>query len=70
MITQFTIGTSRTINLGNFESLRIEASITVAVPEDCNFQTMKREAQEQLRLLMEETFKAQDPKRQAEKRTV
>lgn len=62
MISQFTIGTSRTINLGNFESLRIEASITVTVPEDNSFSSMKAPAQEQLRLLMEETYRAQNPK--------
>lgn len=62
MITQFSIGTSRTINLGNFESLRIEASLTVTVPEDASFSSLKAPAQDQLRLLMEETYRAQNPK--------
>lgn len=34
MITQFSIGASRTTNLGNFESLKVEASVTVNVPGD------------------------------------
>jgi hypothetical protein len=59
MISQFSIGTSRTINLGNFESLRLEASITVDCPEDGDFPQMKIAAQEQLRHLLEETYKAQ-----------
>jgi predicted proteasome-type protease len=58
MITQFSVGCSRTINLGNFESLRVEASVTV----DCEpgeFAEMKSAAQAQLRQLLEETYRAQ-----------
>lgn len=57
-ITQFTVGTSRTINLGNFESLRIEASVTIVVGDDDYEQTVKQ-AQAELRLLLEETYRAQ-----------
>lgn len=68
MITQFTIGTSRTINLGNFESLRIEASVVVDCPEDGDFPQMKIAAQTQLRQLLEDTYKAQyeEPKKERE----
>jgi hypothetical protein len=59
MITQFSVGCTRTINLGNFESLRVEASITVDCPEDGDFPQMKIAAQTQLRLLLEETYRAQ-----------
>ena len=59
MITQFTIGVSRTVNLGNFESLRVEASVRVDCPEDGDFSQMKLAAQQQLRLLLEETYRAQ-----------
>jgi hypothetical protein len=59
MITQFNIGCSRTVNLGNFESLRVEASITVDCPEDGDFLQMKLAAQSQLRQLLEETYRAQ-----------
>ena len=62
MITEFTIGCSHTINLGNFESLRVEATITFALPENCNldaFAQMKQEAQTELRQLVEETYRAQ-----------
>ena len=71
MITQFSIGCSRTINLGNFESLRIEASVTVDCPEDGDFPQMKIGAQTQLRQLLEDTYKAQfdDPKKKKEQKT-
>ena len=57
-ITQFTIGTSRTINLGNFESLRIEASITVDVG-DVSYAKAASGAQSDLRQLLEDTYRAQ-----------
>jgi hypothetical protein len=59
MISQFSIGTSRTINLGNFESLRVEATITVDCPEDGDFTQMRLAAQTQLRQLLEDTYRAQ-----------
>lgn len=67
-LTELTVGCSRTINLGNYESIRIEASITVNVPESLedfhgSFQELKDTAQVQLRQLLEETYRAQNPKR-------
>ena len=69
MITQFTVGCSRTINLGNFESLRVEATIRVDCPEDGDFPQMKLAAQNQLRLLLEETYRAQHADRQDKKKS-
>ena len=68
MITQFSIGCSRTINLGNFESLRVEASITIDCPEDGDFPQMKIGAQTQLRQLLEDTYKAQHQDQQDKKK--
>ena len=62
MITEFRIGTSHTVNLGNFESVRIEAQITVSVPEDANLDELKLAAQAELRKLLEETYLAQSRK--------
>ena len=64
MITEFTVGAGHTINLGNFESIRIEATITVAVdPEqqlsDEQWTEVKATAQAELRKLLEETYRAQ-----------
>jgi hypothetical protein len=64
MLKEFTIGCSRTINLGNYESLRIEASVTIAVDENNvgEFPQIKRDAQAELRRLLEETYLAQHKK--------
>ena len=68
MIEKFTVGVSRTINLGNFESLRIEASLTVnlSLSEDVDpdenvmiWQRAKQDAQHELRKLLEDTYKSQ-----------
>ena len=68
MIERFTIGVSRTINLGNVESLRIEASITVGLdfsedntPEEnvVKWKVAKQDAQVELRKLLEETYRNQ-----------
>lgn len=53
----FTIGVSHTFNLGNFESMRVEASITVE-PEKGEQEVVSR-AQQQLKRLVEDTLKAQ-----------
>jgi hypothetical protein len=63
VITQFTILTSHTVNLGNFESTRIEASLTVAVSEGEDLESLKGAAQVELRKLLEETFRAQQRKK-------
>jgi DNA-binding FadR family transcriptional regulator len=55
---EFTIGVSHTINLGNYESLKIEASVTIQ-PEKGEKEVVSR-AQAQLRRLVEDTLKAQD----------
>ena len=67
MIREFSVGCSRTINLGNFESLRVEASVTVAVPEGDNYDILKGKAQVELRTLLEETYKAQMKKQQQQR---
>lgn len=59
MIKQFTIGFSRTINLGNFESARVEASVVLEVEPDHNLELLKDAAQMQLRDLLERTWRAQ-----------
>lgn len=60
MIKEFSIGFSRTVNLGNYESCRIESSVTVAVPEGKDeLGAAAAEAQIELRKLLEDTFRAQ-----------
>lgn len=62
-ITQFSVGTSRTINLGNFESLRVEASVTLDVHLEDDLVAMRSEAQKTLRQLLEDTYNAQHAER-------
>lgn len=59
MITEFRIGCSHTINLGDYNSIRVEASVTVAVQDGEKVEDLKEGAQRELRALLEETYKAQ-----------
>ena len=59
VITEFRISCSKTINLGQYNSIRVEATLTVAVPENDDLTVIKQKAQEELRNLLEETYKAQ-----------
>jgi hypothetical protein len=59
MISEIRIGVAHTINLGNYESLRIEAGITINVKEGDDLVAIKAEGQQFLRATTEETYKAQ-----------
>lgn len=59
MIKEYTIGFSRTVNLGNFESARVEASVTWTIEPHESIEASHFRAQKQLRLLLEETWTAQ-----------
>lgn len=59
MITQFEIRCSKTINLGNYQNVRIEASVTVAVGEGEKVIDLKEGAQRELHQLLEDTWRAQ-----------
>jgi hypothetical protein len=58
-ITEMRIGFTRTINLGNFESAKIEASVTVSVEPDEDTDAVLKRMQIDLRTMVEETWKAQ-----------
>lgn len=64
-IIEFVVGCSRTINLGNFQSIRVEASVTVEVHEGSDWDELKQKAQKELRTLLEETYKAQYKKNES-----
>ena len=70
VVSQFTIGFGRTVNLGNFESARVDASITVDVPRDgkCGLEEAMKEAQTALRKLLEETYRCQYADRNSKSR--
>lgn len=58
-ITEFSIGCSKTINLGNYQSIRIEASVTVQMDPKETLADASAAAQDELRQLLENTYKAQ-----------
>lgn len=72
MIKEFTIAFSRTINLGNFSSARVEASVTMAVQNGRITEANHAQAQDELRNLLVETWKKQytermtDPNKETE----
>lgn len=55
-ITQFMVGASRTINLGNFESLRVESSVTVDLNDGDDEEIARVQAQTVLRTLLTQTY--------------
>ena len=58
-ITEFSIGCSKLINLGQYQNIRIEASVTVARDPNETLASASAEAQEVLRKLLEDTYQAQ-----------
>jgi hypothetical protein len=58
-IIEFAIGVSHTVNLGNFESMRIEASVTYQVGENDKLEALKLQAEQELTQLCRETYLAQ-----------
>lgn len=59
VIREFIVGVSKTINLGNFQSLRVEASVTVSMDPGETLADASAAAQDELRQLLEDTYKAQ-----------
>lgn len=63
MIKEFSVGCSKTVNLGNFNSVRVEASIVWALDEDKrgpdDVHQAKQLALHQLKLLLEDNYKVQ-----------
>lgn len=58
-VSEFTVGCSKTINLGNYQSIRIEASVTVSLDAHESLADVSETAQEELRQLLEQTYTAQ-----------
>lgn len=65
IITEIRVGAARTLNLGNLESMRIEASVTMSIPEGDDMAAVKARVQTELRALLEETYRAQYKQRAA-----
>ena len=62
MIKQITIECSKTINLGNYNNIKIGGSVLVEVPDDADeaaYQQLKQLAHAELRSILDETWKEQ-----------
>lgn len=59
LVTSFMLGCSKTINLGNYQSIRIEASVTVSLDVNETLADASAAAQDELRQLLEQTYAAQ-----------
>lgn len=58
-VIEFKIGAGHTVNLGNFNSIKIEAGLTIAVQEGSDLLALRTQAQDVLRNMLEETYRAQ-----------
>jgi hypothetical protein len=58
-IKEITIGFARTVNLGNYESARVEASVTAELDKDWKLDTQIDGLQIELKGLLEKTWNAQ-----------
>jgi hypothetical protein len=58
-VKEFSIGFSRTINLGRYESARVEASVTYVIEGTSLTENVLDQAEEELRKLLERTWEKQ-----------
>ena len=56
-ISEFHLSVNRTINLGNYENLKIEASVKVSLAEGDDHATLRKEARAELRSLLEDAYR-------------
>lgn len=64
-IVQFSIRVAKTINLGDFNSLKVEAGLTIERDPSIDvWEEDKARAQTELATLIEETYKAQRKRRE------
>jgi hypothetical protein len=59
ILKQFMVGCSKTINLGNFQSIKVEAQVFIEVLESDSIEHVRMVAQEELKLLLDQTYTAQ-----------
>ena len=58
-VVQFHIGAGHTVNLGNFNSIKIEAGLDIVVAEGADLDKLRDQAQTVLRNMLEETYRRQ-----------
>lgn len=64
-IKEITISASRTINLGNYESMQVQGSCTVEIDANCGSDIViaRNKALEEVKIQMNEAYKAIKPKK-------
>lgn len=62
-IDSITIGISRTFNLGNYESLRVEASASASVDEDDDIEAARAECLCEVRSSLRSAYEEFKPKK-------
>ncbi len=60
-IKQITVGASRTINLGNYESMRVDGSCTIEIEDPSQIAFARAKALEEVKLQMNEAYKSVKP---------
>ncbi len=65
-LKEFRIGVAKTINLGNYESLRVEAQVVYEVSENDELKDISSTAQAELRYLLAKTYREQYAKKVAD----
>ena len=63
MIKSVTVSVGRTVNLGDFNSLRVEGSATAELAEGDTLETIEREALAEARKMMLAAYDANHPAR-------
>jgi len=66
-VKEFTVGCSKTINMGNFSSIKVEAAITMAVNEGETYAQLRKDAQALVKEQLEETYRTNLKKKEPAK---
>ena len=66
-IKQFSVGASKTVNLGDYNSVRVEASIVYELAEGDDYYTQRERMMDALKSQLEATYKSQMAKREPAK---
>jgi hypothetical protein len=66
-ITEIRLGVNRTISLGKYEFIRLDAGLTAAIAEDDDIAAARAALQVELRAMLEETYRAQMKQRDTAK---
>jgi len=57
-VREIRLSVGRTVNLGDFNSLRLDVGLTVEVPDGADLAVIRREAHEDLELMLREAWQA------------